>query len=60
MERKYKKLPVAIPDPFPLFNVRFFEINERVTAFDDELHDRLKKQCNHYVRGDIDGQLSID
>lgn len=55
-----RKLPPAIPNQEPLLERRFFEINERVTVFDDELHARLKKHCNHYVRDALEGQLSMD
>ena len=59
MPRKLHHLPPAIPNQEPLLERRFFEINERVTVF-DELHARLKKHCNHYVRGPLEGQLSMD
>lgn len=56
-----RSLPPAIPkSDEPLFEYRFYEINERVTVFDDELHTRLRKCCNHIVKGNIEGQLSLD
>ena len=58
---RMRKFTPAIPkQEEPLFPFRFYEINERVTVFDDELHTRLRKCCNHIVKDNIDGQLSLD
>ena len=48
----------AIPEPFPVSSVRFFELQERVTVFDDVVHERLRSRLTRKVV-DLEGQLSL-
>lgn len=34
----------AIPEPFPVSSVRFFELQERVTVFDDAVHEMMRSR----------------
>lgn len=55
-----RRLPPAIPNQEPIVERRIWEINERVTVFDDIEHERMAKHCNHIVKGCITGQLSLE
>ena len=48
----------AIPEPFPVSSVRFFEIQENVTVFDDYAHELMRSRptCKVVV---LDGQVSF-
>lgn len=48
----------AIPEPFPVSSVRFFEIQECVTVFDDLVHDKLSSRPTRKVV-DLEGQVSL-
>lgn len=48
----------AIPDPFPVAPVRFFELNERVTVFDDVFHERMWSRPARNVV-ELEGQVSL-
>ena len=50
--------PPAIPDPFPVSSVRFFEIRENVTVFDDYAHELM---CSRPTRKvvELEGQVSL-
>lgn len=48
----------AILEPFPVCSVRFFELQERVTAFDDVIHDRLSSRPTRKVV-ELEGQVSL-
>lgn len=50
--------PPAIPEPFPVSSVRFFELQERVTVFDDVIHDRLSSRPTRKVV-ELEGQVSL-
>lgn len=48
----------AIPEPFPVSSVRFFELQEQVTVFDDAVHERM---CSCPTRKVVvlEGQVSL-
>lgn len=48
----------AIPEPFPVSSVRFFELRERVTVFDDVVHEKLRSRPTRKVV-DLEGQVSF-
>lgn len=48
----------AIPEPFSVSPVRFFELQERVTVFDDVAHERMRSRPTRKVV-DLDGQVSL-
>lgn len=48
----------AIPDPFLVSSVRFFELQERVTVFDDVLHEMLRSSPTRKVV-ELEGQVSL-
>lgn len=48
----------AIPEPFPVSFVRFFELHERVTVFDDSVHEMMRSRPTHKVV-ELDGQVSL-
>lgn len=48
----------AIPEPFPVSSVRFFELYERVTVFDDVAHERLRSRPTRKVV-ELDGRVSL-
>lgn len=48
----------AIPDLFPVSSVRFFELHERVTVFDDVIHEKLRSRPTRNVV-DLEGQVSL-
>lgn len=48
----------AIPESFPVFSVRFFVLNERVTVFDDVIHEMMRSRPTRNVV-DLEGQLSL-
>lgn len=49
---------LAIPYPFPVSSVRFFEVSERVTVFDDVIHEKLRS-CPTCKVVDLEGQVSL-
>lgn len=48
----------AIPEPFPVSSVRFFELHERVTVFDDVAHELMRARPTRIVV-DLEGQVSL-
>ena len=48
----------AIPEPFPVSSVRFFELHESVSVFDDAIHDMLRSRPTRKVV-DLEGQVSL-
>lgn len=48
----------AIPEPFPVSSVRFFELQECVTVFDDAVHEMLSVRPIRKVV-DLEGQMSL-
>lgn len=48
----------AIPYPFPVSSVRFFEIQEKVTVFDSFIHERLRSRPTRKVV-ELEGQVSL-
>lgn len=48
----------AIPEPFPVSSVRFFELHERVTVFDDYAHDLMRSRPTRKVV-ELEGQVSL-
>lgn len=48
----------AIPEPFPVSSVRFFELHECITIFDDVIHDRLSSRPTRKVV-ELEGQVSL-
>lgn len=48
----------SIPDPFPVSSVRFFELQERVTVFDDVAHEMMRSRPTRKVV-ELEGQVSF-
>lgn len=48
----------AIPYPFPVSSVRFFELQERVTVFDDVPHELMRFRPTRKVV-ELEGQVSL-
>lgn len=48
----------AILEPFPVSSVRFFEIQECVTVFDDVVHEKLHS-CPTRKVIELEGQVSL-
>lgn len=48
----------AIPEPFSVSSVRFFELQERVTVFDDVAHEMLRF-CPTRKVVQLEGQASL-
>lgn len=48
----------AIPEPFPVSSVRFFELQERVTVFDDVIYEMMRSRSTRKVV-DLEGQVSL-
>lgn len=48
----------AIPEPFPVSSVRFFELHERVTVFDDAVHEMLRSRPTRKAV-ELEGQVSL-
>lgn len=48
----------AIPDPFPVSSVRFFELHERVTVFDDVVHEMMRSRSTRKVV-ELEVQVSL-
>lgn len=48
----------AIPEPFPVSSVRFFELQERVTVFDDVVHEMMRSRPTRKVV-ELEGQVSL-
>lgn len=48
----------AIPDPFPVSSVRFFELQERVTVFDDVVHEMMRSRSTRKAV-ELEGQVSL-
>lgn len=48
----------AIPEPFPVSSVRFFELRERITVFDDVPHELMRSFPTCKVV-DLEGQVSL-
>lgn len=48
----------AIPEPFLVSSVRFFELRERVTVFDDVFHVRMRSRPTRKVV-ELEGQVSL-
>lgn len=48
----------SIPEPFPVSSVRFFELQELVTVFDDVVHEMM---CSRPTRKvvQLEGQVSL-
>lgn len=48
----------AIPEPFPVSSVRFFELQECITVFDYVAHERLRFRTTRKVV-DLEGQVCL-
>lgn len=48
----------AIPEPFPSSLPRFFQLQERVTVFDDIDHERMRERPTHKIV-ELEGQVSF-
>lgn len=48
----------AIPEPFPVSSVRFFELRERVTIFDDAVHEIMRSRPTRKVV-ELEEQVSL-
>lgn len=48
----------AIPEPFPVSSVRFFELHERVTVFDAVSHEMMPSRPTRKV-AELEGQVSL-
>lgn len=48
----------AIPEPFPVSSVRFFELQERVSVFDDAVHEMIRSRPSCKIV-DLEGQVSL-
>lgn len=48
----------AISDPFPVSSVRFFELHDRVTVFDDDAHEMMRSRPARKVV-ELEGQVSL-
>lgn len=48
----------AIPEPFPVSSVRFYELQERVSVFDDVIHEKLHSRPTRKVVV-LEGQVSL-
>lgn len=48
----------AIPEPFPVSSVRFFELQECVSVFDDAVHEMMHVRPTRKVV-DLEGQVSL-
>lgn len=48
----------AIPEPFPVSSVRFFEVNECVNVFDVFIHESLHSRPSRKVV-ELEGQVSL-
>lgn len=48
----------AIPDPFSVSSVRFFEIHEKVTVSDDAIYEKLRSRPTRKVV-DLEGQVCL-
>lgn len=48
----------AILDPFPVSSVRFFELHECVSVFDDAVHEMMRSRPTCKVV-ELEGQVSL-
>lgn len=48
----------AIPEPFPVCSVRFFELQERVSVFDDVAYE-LMRSCPTRKVVELEWQVSL-
>lgn len=48
----------AIPEPFPVSSVRFFELHELVTVFDDSVHEMMRSRATCNIV-ELEGQVSL-
>lgn len=48
----------AIPEPFPVSSVRFFELHECVTVFDYVSHEMMRSRPTRKVV-ELEGQVSL-
>lgn len=48
----------AIPYPFPVSSVRFFEVREHVSVFDDNMHEMMRSRPTRKVV-ELEGQVSL-
>ena len=48
----------AIPDPFPVSSVRFFELQESVSVFDDVAHELMRSRPTRKVV-ELEGQVGL-
>ncbi len=48
----------AIPEPFFVSSVRFFELQERVTVFDDAVYEMMRSRPTRKLI-DLEGQVSL-
>lgn len=48
----------AIPEPFPVCSVRFFELRDQVTVFDDAVHEMMLFRPTRKVV-ELEGQVSL-
>lgn len=48
----------AIPEPFPVSSVRFFELQERVSVFDESVHEMMLSRPTRKIV-DLEGQVSL-
>ena len=55
--RKRDSTP-AISEPFPVSSVRFFELQENVTVFDDAVHEMMRS-CPTRKVIELEGQVSL-
>lgn len=56
MKNKTPAIPeVGTPLPF-----RWFEVHERVTAFEDREHELMRIHRRRYPKGDLEGQVKLD
>ena len=55
-----RKYPPAIPDQSPVCEIRFFELNERVTVFDGLTPEELMRRSRgHFFKAPLQGQTSL-
>lgn len=48
----------AITEPFPVSSVRFFELHECISVFDDVIHEMLRSRSTRKVV-ELEGQVSL-